>query len=189
MNSKLENAMYPAAIVTFLSEPFGYIATVLKIVSFVPQILKIRKTNDTSSLSLGMYLLITATIICWILHVLVRKKERIDYPVLFANLVSLIPVGYIIYKIVTAPKADRENKNDTMKKKTKDNNVCKTLYIYIYIYIYTQMLEKKNFFCIYTLELKKKKTYFYFLSKILIAFFLENQLDLSNFLVFFVSIK
>eukprot|EP00466_Bigelowiella_natans_P013447 jgi/Bigna1/76090/fgenesh1_pg.39_\ len=125
-HTAIMDSMCPAAVVTFMSEPFGHIATVLKIASFVPQIVKMRKTNDASSSSLGMHLLITATIICWILHVLVRKKERIDYPVPFANLVSLMPVGCIVHEIVTAPKADRENKNDAMKKETKDDNVCKT---------------------------------------------------------------
>ena len=46
----------------------GMIAAVIGTCSFVPQVIQIVKTKDTSSISLGMYMMFVAGIALWLIH-------------------------------------------------------------------------------------------------------------------------
>ena len=74
----------------------GTIAGVLTTVAFVPQVWKVIRTKDTSSLSLGMYMLQTTGIFLWIVH-----GFRIqDMALLMANLITFCLAVIILgYKI------------------------------------------------------------------------------------------
>ena len=74
----------------------GYSAAFLTTVSFLPQVIKIVRTKDTKSLSLGMYLLLTAGIVLWITYGILRN----DYVLIIANIITiLLTVIVLSYKI------------------------------------------------------------------------------------------
>jgi MtN3 and saliva related transmembrane protein len=75
----------------------GFIAAVLTSVSFVPQVYKIWKTNDTQSISLTMFLLFTSGVMCWLVYGYFRN----DIAITIANGFTLTLSMYILYKKVT----------------------------------------------------------------------------------------
>ena len=77
---------------------FGFGATFFKSISFIPQASKIIESNDTSGLSLHMYVCLIIMMIFWIIYAI--NKSVIDYPILIANIIALIFVLFITYKII-----------------------------------------------------------------------------------------
>lgn len=74
----------------------GFFAAILTTISFLPQALRVIKTKDTSSISLGMYILFVAGVFLWILHGI----KVHDMNVIAANCVTLIFASIILtYKI------------------------------------------------------------------------------------------
>ena len=63
----------------------GLVAGALTTISAIPQALKAFKTKKTNDLSLGMYILVTAGIILWLVYGLIIK----DIPLIAANVVTL----------------------------------------------------------------------------------------------------
>jgi MtN3 and saliva related transmembrane protein len=63
----------------------GLVAGALTTISAIPQALKAFKTKKTTDLSLGMYILVTAGIILWLVYGLIIK----DIPLIAANVVTL----------------------------------------------------------------------------------------------------
>ncbi len=49
-------------------EIVGIIAGILTTASFVPQVVKILKTNDAKSISLGMYTMFSAGVFLWLIY-------------------------------------------------------------------------------------------------------------------------
>lgn len=77
----------------------GSIAGILTTLAFVPQVIKVIKTKDTKSLSLGMYSMQIIGVFLWLLHGIVIG----DMALLIANAVTfclslVILVHKIIYK-------------------------------------------------------------------------------------------
>lgn len=72
----------------------GSIAGILTTLAFVPQVIKVIKTKDTSSLSLGMYSMQVLGVFLWLIHGIVIK----DMALLVANaitfMLALIILGY-----------------------------------------------------------------------------------------------
>lgn len=74
----------------------GAIAACLTTFSFVPQVLKVIKTKDTSGISLLMYLMSCLGIFLWMVHGLMIKDSALFY----ANLVTLIlALIILVYKL------------------------------------------------------------------------------------------
>lgn len=77
-----------------LSESIGLLAAFLTTSAFVPQAVKTIRTKDTSSISLGMYVLFTTGIVFWLIYGLAINS----LPVILSNSVtvflSLIILGY-----------------------------------------------------------------------------------------------
>lgn len=74
----------------------GMIAAVIGTCSFVPQVIQIVKTKDTSSISLGMYMMFVAGIALWLIHG-IRIQ---DMALIFANGVTFILASTILtYKV------------------------------------------------------------------------------------------
>jgi MtN3 and saliva related transmembrane protein len=74
----------------------GSIAGVLTTVAFLPQVLKVMKTKDTSALSLAMCLLQVTGVALWLVHGIVIR----DMALLVANCVTFILTFTILcYKI------------------------------------------------------------------------------------------
>lgn len=72
----------------------GFFAAILTTISFVPQAYKVYKTNNTSSISLAMFLLFTVGVICWLVYGFMKN----DLAITIANLLTLVMSGYILFK-------------------------------------------------------------------------------------------
>ncbi|HEY7866953.1 MAG TPA: SemiSWEET transporter [Psychromonas sp.] len=70
----------------------GYVAALCTTLSFIPQVLYILKTKDTSSISLGMYAILVFGVFCWLAYGGLKN----DIPLLLANLVTFILAGMIL---------------------------------------------------------------------------------------------
>lgn len=70
----------------------GYVAALCTTLSFIPQVLYILKTKDTSSISLGMYVTFVFGVFCWLAYGVMKN----DIPLLLANLVTFILAGMIL---------------------------------------------------------------------------------------------
>ncbi len=72
----------------------GFVAACLTTISFVPQVYKIWKTNNTEGISLEMFLLFTLGVALWFIYGIIKQ----DMAVSIANLFTLIMSSYILYK-------------------------------------------------------------------------------------------
>ncbi len=64
----------------------GFVAATLTTIAFIPQALKTIKTKNTKDISLPMYLILTTGILFWFIYGLLI----VDYPIIIANIVTLI---------------------------------------------------------------------------------------------------
>ena len=70
----------------------GLIAAFLTTVSFAPQALKTIRTKSTDGISLGMYVLFNAGIVCWLAYGLLIG----DIPIILANSITLMLTATIL---------------------------------------------------------------------------------------------
>ncbi|MCX6789268.1 MAG: SemiSWEET transporter [Candidatus Gribaldobacteria bacterium] len=70
----------------------GLVAAALTTFSSLPQVVKIIKIKETKDISLGMYVLVVAGIILWLVYGLLIG----DLPLITANVVSLIFTATIL---------------------------------------------------------------------------------------------
>ena len=70
----------------------GLIAATLTTISFFPQAIKIIKTRDARSISLGMYSILVLGIAMWVVYGFLVG----DLPILLANIITLIPTLVIL---------------------------------------------------------------------------------------------
>lgn len=80
-------------LMTFDIVIIGYFAGFCTAVAQFPQALKVIRTGDTQSISLGMYSIMTFGILLWFLYGVFLK----NLPMMLANGVCLIPSLYILY--------------------------------------------------------------------------------------------
>jgi len=78
---------------TFDIVVIGYFAGFCTAIAQFPQAIKVIKTNDTKSISLGMYFIMTLGITLWFLYGVLLK----NLPMIIANGVCIIPSVYILY--------------------------------------------------------------------------------------------
>ena len=71
----------------------GYIAGFCTAVAQFPQALKVIKTGNTQSISIGMYLIMTLGIFFWFLYGVLLS----NIPMILANGICLIPSLYILF--------------------------------------------------------------------------------------------
>lgn len=75
----------------------GTIAAILTTLSFLPQAYQVIKTNDTSSISLGMYTMFVFGVFLWIIH----GWNIQDYNLIGANTITFVFASIILtYKII-----------------------------------------------------------------------------------------
>ena len=72
----------------------GFFAAILTSISFVPQAFKVYKTNNTSSISLEMFILFTFGVVCWLIYGFLRN----DMAITVANFFTLLMSGFILSK-------------------------------------------------------------------------------------------
>ena len=74
----------------------GYVAGACTTSSFLPQAIQIVKTKHTKDLSLSMYSILTSGLMLWSIYGLINH----DWPLLIANLVTLLLAGWIfVFKL------------------------------------------------------------------------------------------
>lgn len=74
-------------------ELFGLMAAILTSMAFAPQAIKTIKTKSTAGLSLGMYLIFTIGVICWLVYGIYLA----DIPIILANSITLAFSSIILY--------------------------------------------------------------------------------------------
>jgi len=76
-----------------LNEIIGYVAAFCTTVAYFPQASKVFKTQKTKDISLGMFLLMTFGIACWLVYGIMLS----EMPIISANGISLIFASYILF--------------------------------------------------------------------------------------------
>lgn len=79
-------------------EYIGFLAAFLTTAAFIPQVIKIYKTNKTKNLSLPTFLMFSLGVFCWLLYGIYLNS----YPMIIANVITLCLSIYILYKIFRA---------------------------------------------------------------------------------------
>jgi len=64
----------------------GYLAATMTTLAFVPQAVKIIRTRDTSSISLGMYVVFTTGIALWLVYGIALDSM----PMILSNIVTFL---------------------------------------------------------------------------------------------------
>jgi MtN3 and saliva related transmembrane protein len=64
----------------------GYVAATMTTLAFVPQAMKTIRTRDTSSISLGMYVVFTAGIAMWLVYGIALDSM----PMILSNIVTFM---------------------------------------------------------------------------------------------------
>ena len=70
----------------------GYIAAFCTTISFLPQVIRIWQTKNTSAISLGMYLIFVIGIALWLVYGLIIW----NIPMIVANAVTLLLAGTVL---------------------------------------------------------------------------------------------
>jgi MtN3 and saliva related transmembrane protein len=74
----------------------GLLAATCTTISFVPQVVQIIKTKNTKGISLGMYILFTFGIACWLIYGFYLG----ELPIIIANAITLVLASTIlVFKI------------------------------------------------------------------------------------------
>ncbi len=77
-------------------ELIGYIATLLSVVSFIPQVVKSWKTKSTQDVSLPMYFIFTASQLLWLLYGLLIQS----WPLAVANaIIFVLSLSILLLKL------------------------------------------------------------------------------------------
>jgi MtN3 and saliva related transmembrane protein len=87
-----------------LINTLGTTAAILTSISFVPQVLKILKTRNTSGISLIMYALFVSGVACWLVWGLMLHQT----PVVIANAVTLVLSSAVLILKIRAVLLGRE---------------------------------------------------------------------------------
>jgi len=78
--------------VDLMTEILGILAGICTTVSFIPQVLHIRKTRNTASISMGMYVVFCTGLALWLLYGIQMQAVSI----ILANSVTLVLAVYIL---------------------------------------------------------------------------------------------
>ena len=73
-------------------EIIGYLAAILTTAAYIPQTLKVMRDKHTQSLSLGMYMFISAGLACWFIYGVMINSPSI----IVANAITFFMALYIL---------------------------------------------------------------------------------------------
>jgi MtN3 and saliva related transmembrane protein len=88
----------------------SFIAATLTTASFVPQAVKTIRTRDTSSISLGMYLLFTAGVILWMVYGIATSQASIIISNAITACLALVILSFKIAGLRSGPDNSRGDK-------------------------------------------------------------------------------
>jgi MtN3 and saliva related transmembrane protein len=99
---------------TLSMETLGYIAAFCTTSSFLPQAILTLRTQETESLSFGMYSLFTLGVFLWLLYGI----EKHDFALIWANSITLILASIILsFKVWGIISSLREQRRKQKKHK------------------------------------------------------------------------
>lgn len=75
-----------------MTDLFGYIAAGFTTLSFLPQVIQVWRTRSARDLSLPMYLMFLAGVVCWLTYGLLLGA----WPIILANTVTLTLAGSVL---------------------------------------------------------------------------------------------
>lgn len=75
-----------------MTDILGFAAAFLTTAAFLPQAVKVYRTKKTEDLSVGLFGLLFVGVFLWFIYGLMINS----YPVIIANAVTLVLVGYIL---------------------------------------------------------------------------------------------
>lgn len=75
-----------------LSSVFGYAAAFCTTMAYLPQVIRVWKTRRTQDVSLAMFLVMTAGLICWLVYGVMTN----DLPVILCNATALVMTSIIL---------------------------------------------------------------------------------------------
>ena len=70
----------------------GFIAAFCTTRAFLPQVIKTVRTRDTSSISLGMYIVFILGLISWLVYGILKA----DLPIITANVITLVLCSIVL---------------------------------------------------------------------------------------------
>jgi len=83
-------------MIDFIIKYIGFFAAFCTTIAFLPQAIKVFKSKSTKDISLYMFIIFTIGVLSWLIYGLIID----DYPIIFANAVTLVLSFFIlIYKI------------------------------------------------------------------------------------------
>ncbi|MFW8592505.1 SemiSWEET transporter [Glaciecola sp. 2405UD65-10] len=84
-------------------DSIGLFAAILTTISFLPQVIKVIKTNDTRALSLSMYVAFVCGVALWLAYGIAKN----DMPITLANAITLLFAATILSIKIKNRKADK----------------------------------------------------------------------------------
>lgn len=84
----------------------GSFAALFTTIAFIPQVIKVHKTKHTKDISIGMFLLMNAGLVLWLIYGIIIYS----HPVIIANAVTLVFAIYILFmkiKVDVLPSQNR----------------------------------------------------------------------------------
>ena len=70
----------------------GFVAAFCTTWAFLPQVIKTVRTRDTSSISLGMYIVFILGLISWLVYGILKA----DIPIVTANVITLVLCSIVL---------------------------------------------------------------------------------------------
>ena len=80
----------------FLIEYIGYFAGVCTTIAFIPQVTKVWLSKNVEGLSTNMFIIFSIGVCCWLIYGIIQK----DYPLIIANLITLILAILVLLGII-----------------------------------------------------------------------------------------
>lgn len=75
-----------------MTDLFGYLAASCTTLSFLPQVIQVWRTRSTRDLSLPMYLMFVAGVVCWLAYGILLRA----WPIIVANTITLALAGSVL---------------------------------------------------------------------------------------------
>lgn len=79
-----------------ISQSVGFAAAIFTSAAYLPQVIRVWKTRRTQDVSLGMFLVMTVGLLCWLTYGVLNM----DWPVIVCNAAALVMTTIIlIFKV------------------------------------------------------------------------------------------
>jgi MtN3 and saliva related transmembrane protein len=98
-----------------MNETIGMIAGFCTTISFVPQIIRIVKTNDTAGISFYMYLIFVIGLLLWLIYGMLIQSNAVIFTnaatFILAGIVLMMKLRNMIFKDKSTKKPEEDTRN------------------------------------------------------------------------------